>query len=360
MRKGIRWDDLFVRGASWAGALWMLALLILMIWVLLWGSSEAMKAFGWKFLGETEWDPVKKVFGAFPSILGTVVCAALALLIAVPVSIGSAIFMVQILPKWRARIYNGLTNVAAEFEKQGASTGGLAKFGVLTIRAIGTLICDAVPLLIELLAAIPSIAFGLWGKEVLVPVIGKFTGPASEKLGQLQWWSLGKNEFGVETFFPGNLFATDGGGYGLLTAAIILAVMCVPIITAVTRDVLRVVPADLEQGAIGLGATWWQATKVMLSFARGGIFGAIILGLARALGETMAVAMVMNLPSGMDYSIFGNWTTITTNLANKFQDSEPLAQSALIYLALILLVITVLVNLLARFLVSGVARKKVK
>ena len=315
-------DRLIVSASGGAGLL-MLLLLCVMDVVLFHGAWPAMQRFGLHFLFSTNWDPQNDTFTALPAIWGTLFSSFFALLIAVPMSIGCAVFLVRIAPKW---------------------------------------LVNPVAFLVEVLAAIPSITYGLWGMAVLVPLLQKYVIPIiSRTAGQWNWWLVSKNEWGVETYFPANIFATGGAGTGILAASIILAVMIIPIITAVTRDVLNAVPKDLEQGAYGLGATWWQATKVVLSFARSGIFGAVVLGLARAIGETMAVAMVIGNETDFTGTIVGPSNTMTSLLANKLreipQGGMPVYHDSLIYIALILLVLTLTVNFTARFLVERTTRK---
>ncbi len=159
--------------------------------------------------------------------------------------------------------------------------------------------------------------------------------------------------------YVGSIFEDSGTGTNLLSAGIILAIMVTPIITAITRDVLRTVPPELEQGAYGLGATWWQATKVVLSYAKMGIFGAVILGFARAIGETMAVTMVIGNATTRDRSLLAPGQTIASLLANQFQEADkPSYVSALVYAALLLLLITTLINGFARLMIVRVARRR--
>jgi phosphate transport system permease protein len=330
--------------ASYAGAVVILALLAIMAVVLLQGSWPAMRRFGWSFMGGREWDPTHDVYGAFGAIVGTAITAFIALAIAVPISVGAAIFLVRIAPR------------AAKW------TGG---------RWASWLV-EGVSFLIELLAAVPSIVYGLWGIAVVVPLMqGRlFQGTVlqpwlgwfkpvdwlHDSVGTWHWIAIGKDSFTDETlYFPANLVEGGGSGQGMLTASVVLAIMVIPIITAITRDVLRVVPKELEQGAYGVGATWWQATKVVLSFAKGGIFGAIALGLARAIGETMAVAMLLPQANEFGWSLLGSANTMTTLLANKYREAPNGIQTqSLTYIALILLIITLFINTVARLLVYRV------
>jgi phosphate transport system permease protein len=329
-------------GSSYAGAGLILVLLAVMAVVLLHGAWGALWKFGWGFINNPEWDPTKDVYGAFGSIVGTAITSLFALLIAVPVSVGAAVFLVRIAPR------------AAKW------TGG---------RWAAWLV-EASSFLIELLAAIPSIAYGLWGIAVVVPLMQGKLWPwfrpvewLHNTVGTWHWWQIGRNDLTDEIlYFPANLVEGGDSGQGMLTASVVLAIMIIPIITAITRDVLRVVPKDLEQGAYGVGATWWQATKVVLSYARGGIFGAVALGLARAIGETMAVAMLLPQANEFGWSLLGSANTMTTLLANKYREApQGIQTQALTYVALLLLVITLVINTCARVLVYrvvGAGKKK--
>lgn len=301
-------------GSAFIGALSMIVLLLGLTGVIVYGAWEAIRSFGLHFFVDWQWNPVRATFGAWPVVYGTVVTAFIALLIAVPVALGSAVFLVRLAPRWLM--------VPASF-------------------------------LIELLAAIPSIAYGLWGSAILVPLMQDYVHPAlATSLGQVP--GLGR------------FFVSGNTGFSILAAGIILAIMVTPIITAITRDVLRTVPPELEQGAYGLGATWWQATKIVLAYARMGIFGAIILGLARALGETMAVTMLIgntiHRSNDVDkYSLLAPGQTIASLLANQFGEADTdMHKSALIYSALLLLLITALINGVARILIVHVTQNAAK
>lgn len=297
-------------GASLAGALMMILLLGILLVVIIFAAWPAIQAFGLRFFISTEWDPVKELYGGWLVVYGTLVTSAIALLIAVPVSLGSAVFLVRLAPK-----------------------------------------CLAIPssFLIELLAAIPSIAFGIWGYDQLGPLLQDYVQPVlAHTLGKLPT--------------VGFLFEDSMNGFTLLTAGVVLAIMIIPIITAITRDVLRTVPPELEQGAIGLGATWWQATKIVISYSKMGIFGAIILGLARAIGETMAVTLVIGgTPSATNplrWSILSQGGTIASQLASKYREADTdLFSSSLLYCALLLLLITMLINGLSRLMISRVINR---
>lgn len=265
------------------------------------GSMLSIREFGWGFLTGSDWNPVKNKFGALPFIYGTVVSSLLALAIAVPLSLGVAIFLVEQAPRRIA-------------------------------RPIG--------FLVELLAAIPSVVYGLWGIFVLAPLLRVYIEPPLAKY--LGWLP----------FFQGAI-----NGLGLFTAGIILAIMVTPIIAAVVADVLSVVPISQREAAFALGATRWETTRVVLANAASGIAGAIILGLGRAIGETMAVTMVIGNRPVISTSVFASSYTIASVIANEFAEATgDLYTSALIEIGLILFLVTFIVNALARILVWSVTR----
>ncbi|HEX2191187.1 MAG TPA: phosphate ABC transporter permease subunit PstC [Longimicrobiaceae bacterium] len=264
----------------------------------------AIREFGWSFIGSSEWNPVEGEFGALPFIFGTVASSFLAVLIAVPLAIGLAIFLTELAPRW----------VAAPV-------------------AFGT----------ELLAAIPSVVYGLWGIFVLVPWLRTAVQePLANALGDT---------------IP--LFRGPAYGVSILSAGVILAIMIVPFISAVSREVLAAVPRVQREGALALGATRWEMTwQVVLPYATPGIIGATILGLGRALGETMAVTMVIGNRPEITASLFAPGYTMASVLANEFAEaSSDLYLAALMEIALILFGITVVVNTFARLLVWRVARR---
>ena len=258
------------------------------------------------------------------------------MLISVPISIGSALFLVKLAPKMKIPI-----------PAFGAAAEGGNRFTFYSPRRLVTF----VSFLIELLAAIPSIAYGLWGWAVMAPFMQSHVQPwLAATLGHVP---------GIGRFFD-NSYNT---GTNVLTAAVVLSIMVTPIITAIVRDVLAVAPVELEQGALGLGATWWQATKLVLNFSKMGIFGAVILGFARAIGETMAVAMVIGNTIDVKHPVFSSFLapgqTISSALANNFADADTdELRQALIYSALVLLVITTLINGIARLMVMRVTAPK--
>jgi phosphate transport system permease protein len=259
-------------------------------------------AFGAGFLFGTEWKPAQGVFGALPFIYGTVVSSLLALLMAVPVSLGIAIFLVEQAPKSIA-------------------------------RPIG--------FMVELLAAIPSVVYGLWGIFVLAPLIREYIGPPLQEY------------LGFLPIFGGRLT-----GIGMLTAAIILALMITPIITAVVRDVLEAVPTAQREAAYALGATKWETTMIVLGNAASGIAGAVVLGLGRAIGETMAVTMVIGNSPQISASLFEPANTIASLLAANFAEAtDEVYLSALIEIGLVLFLVTFAVNAFAKLLIMSVERR---
>jgi phosphate transport system permease protein len=267
-------------------------------------SAAARHKFGWSFLSGTTWDPVAGEFGALPFIFGTVVTSALALLISLPLSLGAAVFLSELAhPK----------------------------------------ISHALAFLIELLAAVPSVIYGLLGVFILVPFMRETGEPAM------------RSAFGFLPFFQGQSF-----GVGVLTAGIVLAVMVAPYIVSVSREALLAVPREQRGGALALGATRWECTwQVVLPFARLGIMGSVFLALARALGETMAVTMVIGNDPSIHASLLAPGYSIAAVIANEFTEAtSPLHVSALIELGLVLFGVTVLINGLARLLVIATERRE--
>jgi phosphate transport system permease protein len=272
-------------------------LVLLIVVKLLEGALPALKRFGPGFLAGTAWDPVRQVFGALPFIYGTLVTSALALLIAGPVALGTAIFLAELAPGW----LRGVTSS-----------------------------------LVELLAAIPSVVYGLWGIFVLAPFLRTIGEP-------LLAATLG--------FLP--LFQGPAYGVGLLAGGLILAIMIIPTIAAVSRDVIRSVPTEQREAMLALGATRWETIRwAVLPMARPGIAGAVLLGLGRALGETMAVTMVIGNRPEIHTSLFAPGYTMAAVIANEFTEAtDDLYLSALTAVGFGLLLVTVLVNAVARLLV---------
>jgi phosphate transport system permease protein len=283
-------------------ALFVFALVFLMGYEMVRGSELSLKQFGWKFLTTSKWDPVAEEYGALPVIFGTLVSSLLALLIALPLSIGVAIFLSELAPRWLER---------------------------------------PVSFLVELLAAIPSIVYGLWGIFVLVPWLRNSVEPF-----------LIKNA-GFLPFFKGVPY-----GFGMLAAGIILAIMVLPIISSISRDVLRAIPNSQREAAFALGATKWETTKIVLSDGKSGLLGATLLGLGRAVGETMAVTMVIGNRPEISYSLLDPGYSMASVIANEFAEAtSSLYTSALIEIALILFVVTIVLNVIARLIVWSITKK---
>jgi phosphate transport system permease protein len=286
------------------GAAWLtLALLVGIILSLVAGAAPAIQKFGLSFLWTAEWDPVQEKFGGLTMIYGTVVTALIALVIAVPVSFGIALFLTELSPSWLK-------------------------------RPLGTAI--------ELLAAVPSIVYGMWGLMVFGPLLVTYVQQPLQKA--FSGWPL-----------LGPLFSGPPVGMGLLAAGIILSIMVIPFIAAVMRDVFEVTPPLLKESAYGLGATTWEVvSKVVLPYTKTGVVGGIMLGLGRALGETMAVTFVIGNSNQLDsLSLFAAANSITSALANEFAEAgEGLHQASLIYLGLVLFFITFVVLTLSKLLLA--------
>jgi len=274
---------------------------------LVYGSQDSLREYGLSFLWSAEWDPVNDEYGALVPIYGTLLTSAIALIIAVPVSFGIALFLTELSPTWLR-------------------------------RPLGTAI--------EMLAAIPSIIYGMWGLFVFVPVFQRTIQPLMiDTLGSIP--------------VVGLLFQGPPFGIGIFTAGIILAIMVIPFITAVMRDVFELVPPMLKESAYGLGATTWEVSrKVVLPFTRAGVVGGIMLGLGRALGETMAVTFVIGNAYRMTGSLFAPGNSIASSLANEFNEASGMQISALIELGLILFLITTIVLAMSKFMLLRLARSE--
>jgi phosphate transport system permease protein len=284
----------------------VLAIAIL-VWKLWADSAVTRDKFGFHFLTGTNWDPNAKDFGALPFIWGTCVTSVLALLISVPLGVGAAIFLAELAP---ARLSNACT------------------------------------FLVELLAAVPSVIYGLLAMFTLVPLMDDYIQPfLKHTLGQMP---------GVSALFQGT---STGNSY--LTAGLVLAVMTLPFIISISRESLLEVPRDQREAALALGATKWESTiQVVVPHAKLNILGSIFLGLARALGETMAVTMVIGNDTNMHASLIGPGSTIAALIASQFREAnEPTHLSALIELGLVLFLITVIINALARLLIIATRGK---
>lgn len=294
--------DMGFHGLVWFCSACVLAIVGFILLQLIKGSELSLHQFGWKFFTSSDWDPVNESFGAVPFIYGTLVSSFLALLIAVPLSLGVAVFITEMCPRSLRGILSYLT---------------------------------------ELLAAIPSVIYGLWGIFVLIPLLRKHVEPFLGKT--LGWTGL----------FTGPIY-----GVGMLTAGIILAIMIVPIISSITREILVSVPQHQREAALALGATRWEMIRIaVLGNARAGILGAIILGLGRGLGETMAVTMLIGNRPEIAKSLFAPGYTMASVLANEFSEAtSDLYTSALIEIGLALFIVTIIVNILAQLLVWTVTR----
>ena len=305
-RAGSRFGDQAFKCLTLVMALTIFVLIALIGFELARGSQPAIHKFGWHFLIGSDWDPVNDIYGALPFIFGTVVSSLIALVIAVPISVATAVYLTELAPLWMRQ-----------------------------------------PLImfIELLAAIPSVILGFWGLFVMVPWLHLHLFPAL------------RTTLGLLPFFHG----TDYGPC-MLAAGIILAIMIIPIITSVSREILRSVPGLQREAAYALGATRWEVTRIaVLSYAKKGIFGAVILGLGRALGETMAVTMVIGNSPQITKSLFDPGSTLASWIANQFTEAiGDLFYSSLFELGLVLLGVTVLVNIIAQVLLKTFAGPSVK
>lgn len=304
-----RTGDLIFGLAARAAAILTLLLLVGIIISLFIEAWPAIKHNGLSFLWTAEWDPVQEKFGGLVMIYGTLMTSLIALIIAVPVSFGIALFLTELSPKWLK-------------------------------RPLGTAI--------ELLAAVPSIVYGMFGLLIFAPIFSKyFQVPLQQLFGSLP--------------IVGALFQGAPVGIGILAAGIILAIMIIPFIAAVMRDVFEVTPALLKESAYGLGATTWEVVfKIVLPYTKAGVVGGIMLGLGRALGETMAVTFVIgNFNQLSSLSLFEPGNSITSALANEFAEAAPgLHQASLMYLGLILFVITTIVLALSKLMLMKLARNE--
>ncbi|MDE1858572.1 MAG: phosphate ABC transporter permease subunit PstC [Thaumarchaeota archaeon] len=296
--------DALLKSAVAAAAAGIVILLFFLGVELVYNSRLSLVTYGFGFLVGTTWDPVHEVFGALPFIFGTVLTSALALLIGLPVSLGVAIF---------------LSERAKERRLIGPALGSL----------------------VELLAAVPSVIYGLWGLFFLAPAMKNYVeGPLHAYLG----------------FLP--IFGTTPIGTDVLTAGVILAIMIIPTVSAVSRDILNAVPNSQREAMYSLGATDWEVTrKAVLPYARSGIFGATILGLGRAVGETMAVTMVIGNAPTISASLFSEGYTLTALIVNQFNETtSPLYASAMVEIGLVLFGLALAINLFARTLIWRMTR----
>jgi phosphate transport system permease protein len=295
VRPAVRFDDVY-RGLLTGAAAVVFLVVFLIAFESFRGARLSMKTIGWSFLWSAEWDPVTDRYGALPYVIGTLVTSFLALLLAVPIGVGSAVYLAE-----------------------------------LASRRLGA----TVSFVMELLAAIPSIVFGIWGFFILAPFLRTTVEP----------WLI--EHFGFIPLFSGAPF-----GIGILNAGIILAIMVVPTIVSISREVLLATPQSLREASLALGATQAESIGVALNAAKPGILGAVILALGRALGETMAVTMVIGNTNRIPTSLLDPGATMASVIANEFTEAtSPVYLSALVQIALVLFAVTIVMNALARLLV---------
>jgi phosphate transport system permease protein len=311
MGSAMRWQrlqDFLFHKITLAFALSVLAVLAGIILSLIIGAWPAIREFGPAFITTIDWDPVNNRYGALIAIVGTLATSLIALMIAFPISFGIALFLTEICP-------------------------------VTLRRPLGTAV--------ELLAGVPSIIYGMWGLFVFAPLFGDYIQPLLNKtLGQLP--------------LVGQLFKGPMMGIGILTAGLILAVMIIPFIASVMRDVFEIVPAILKESAYGLGCTRWEVVRnIVLPYTKNGVVGGVMLGLGRAFGETMAVTFVIGNAHKLSWSLFAPGNSIASTLANEFAEADSaLHVSSLFALGLILFIITFIVLSAAKLMLMGLARKE--
>lgn len=297
-------DKSLDRGFIWLTRFFALAIAGILLWIAVQVTIQAAPAIqssGLGFIFESNWDPVKDQYGVLPQIYGTMVSALIALIVAVPIGVGTALLLSE-------------------------------NFLPLPIRTV-------MVFLVELLAAIPSVVYGLWGIFVLIPILKVAGGWLHSQLGWIPF------------------FNTPLAGPGMLPAGLVLAIMILPIITAISRDSLISLPPELRQASLGLGATRWETIfQVLIPAAISGIVGAVMLALGRAMGETMAVTMLIGNANNINISILAPANTIASLLASQFAEASGLQISSLMYAALILFLLTLLVNVLAELIVQKVKK----
>ncbi len=300
-------NDRWFRRALMACALLVLAALLGAALSTLWGGREVLFGNGLQFLTSAEWNPVENHYGALAPIFGTLVTSLIAILIAVPISFGIALFLTEIAPTW---------------------------------------LRGPVATAIEMLAGIPSIIYGMWGLFVFVPFMAEHVDPwLSETLGPLP--------------LVGPLFDGPPLGLGILTAGIVLAIMIIPFISSVMREVFRTVPARLKESAFALGSTTWEVVwDIVLPYTRSAVIGGVFLGLGRALGETMAVTFVLGNSYDISASLLMPGTSISSSIANEFNEAVGTHRSALIALGFLLFVVTFIVLLVARLMLRRLERRE--
>ena len=297
--------DRVYRIATTMFALAVPAVLLFVAWEIFAGAWPALRRFGFGFVTGSDWDAVNGQFGAAPAIFGTLVSSAIALIVATPLAIGVAIFLSEFAPRW---------------------------------------LRQPVAFLVDLLAAIPSVVYGLWGVFVLVPLVRDEIAPFVQN----------RLHLGDFPMFEGAAY-----GYSMLAAGLVLAIMVLPYISAVTREVLLAVPRSQREAALALGATRWEMIwHAVIPYAKSGIVGGIILGLGRALGETMAVTMVIGNSHAIHASLFAPGATMASLIANEFSEAtNDVHVAALMAVGAVLLMITIVVNVIARWLVWRVSRE---
>jgi len=304
--KNALYDALF-KNATRVFAVLVFCLLAAILVSLIIGSRESIAAHGFAFLWTNEWDPVNNVYGALVPVMGTLLTACIALVIAIPVSFGIAMYLTELAPAWLR-------------------------------QPIGTAI--------EMLAAIPSIIYGMWGLFVFVPLFQEYVQP--------HLIDVFANVPVLDQLFAGPPF-----GIGVFTAGLILSIMVTPFIAAVMRDVFAVVPPMLKESAYALGSTTWEVTwKVVLPYTKNGVIGGIMLGLGRALGETMAVTFVIGNAFTLPSSLFAPSSSIASALANEFNEAGGMQKSALLELGLILFLITTVVLALSKLMLLRLTRNE--
>ena len=280
----------------------VLSLIFIMVYEMVAQSRPSIRHFGFGFITSSDWDPVNELFGAMPFIYGTLVSSIGALLLAIPLSVGVAIFLSEIAPAWLEQ---------------------------------------PLSMLVELLAAIPSIVYGLFGIFVMIP-----------------WLQSDVQPFLIEEFGWMPLFEGAPYGFGMLAAILILTIMILPIITSISRDVMRSIPASQREAALALGATRWEAIRIVLTGSKSGILSAALLGLGRAVGETMAVTMVIGNSADISISLLNPAHTMASVLANEFAEAtSKMYVSSLIEIALLLFVMTLILNAIARGIVWRMTRR---